>query len=144
MTYASWNFVDEKNPVEILDLVKPEHKIVAIDEGQFFSEAIIFVIEKLLKQGKNVLVAGLELDFKAEPFGSMPEILCLADEVYKQPAVCQYPGCGLPATRIQRMIDGKPSHYTSPLIIIEGTQKNVDYFSHCIKHHEVPGKPGLD
>jgi len=144
LTYADWNFVNEKDPVEILNIVKPEHKVVAIDELQFFSEAIISVIESLLKQGKNVLVAGLDLDFKGEPFGPVPRILCMADIVYKQPAVCEYPGCGMPATRIQRLIDGKPAHYTSPLIIIEGTQKNVEYFSYCLKHHVVPGKPGLD
>ena len=113
---------------------------MSIDEAHFFGKGFIRVLEKLLLDGKNIGIAGFDLDFRGEPFGPMPEILCMANEVYKGSAVCKFPDCGAPATRTQRLIDGKPAHYNSPLVVIEG---EAHYEPRCLIHHEVPGKPKI-
>ena len=78
---------------EILHVVEDSDDIVAIDELQFFDEGIISVIKKLIMQGKKVIGSGLDLDFKGDPFGYMPELLCMADKVDKLCAVCLKCGC---------------------------------------------------
>ncbi len=141
LDYAKWHFVKENQPRQILKIVKPEHRYISIDEAHFFGKGFSQVVEELLLDGKNVGIAGLDLDFKGEPFGMMPEILCMATEVYKGSAVCKYPGCGAPATRTQRLINGQPAHYNSPLVAIEG---EAYYEPRCLQHHEVPGKPKIN
>ncbi len=141
LDYANWEFVDQNNPEGIFDLVQTVHCYISIDEAHFFGDGFTQVIEELLLDGKNVGIAGLDLDFKGEPFGQMPDILCMANEVYKGSAVCKYPGCGAPATRTQRLLNGRPADYDSPLVAIEG---EAYYEPRCLHHHEVPGKPKLD
>ncbi len=127
--------VQGSNPKEILFKLKPDTDVVAIDEGNFFSLELINVVKKLLKEGKNVIVCGLDLDFRGEPFGPMPILLSMADKVVKKYAYCDLPGCGKIANRTQRMVDGKPAHYDSPLIVVGG---NELYEARCLNHHEVP------
>jgi thymidine kinase len=138
LDYAKWVYVEQDKPEKILDIVKPTHSYISIDEAHFFGDGFVRVIEKLLLDGKNIGIAGLDLDFRGEPFGSMPEILCIANDIYKGSAVCKYPGCGAPATRTQRLNNGKPADYNSPLVMIEG---EAFYEPRCLIHHEVPGKP---
>ena len=88
---------------DILNLVKDATRMVAIDEVQFFSSEIIEVVNKLTARGLRVIVAGLDLDYRARPFGSMGELLAMADEVYKIQAICTV--CGAPATRSQRLVN---------------------------------------
>jgi len=125
-----------KHSVQILSLVKPEDEVVAIDELQFFDSNIISVVQKLMNEGKRVIGTGLELDFKAEPFGFMPQLMCLATKVDKLHAVCMKCGCDH-ATRTQRLIDGKPADKSSPLIMIGGDET---YEARCIKCYELPDK----
>ena len=127
-----------KNSAQILSRVKPEDDIVAIDELQFFDEHITKVITKLMNDGKKVIGTGLDLDFKAEPFGHMPELLCLATKVDKLTAVCMKCGCDH-ATRTQRLIDGKPADKSSPLIMIGGDET---YEARCVKCYELPDREG--
>ena len=87
-----------------------------------------------MDEGKKVIGTGLELDFKAEPFGSMPELMCIATQVDKLHAVCMKCGCEN-ATRTQRLIDGKPADKNSPLIMIDGDET---YEARCIKCYELP------
>lgn len=122
-------------PKEILFKLKPNVDVVAIDEGNFFSLELVDVVKKLLKEGKNVIICGLDLDFRGEPFGPMPVLLSMADKVIKKHAYCDLPGCGKIANRTQRIVDGKPVHYNSPLIVVGG---NELYEARCLKHHEVP------
>ena len=122
-----------KHSVQILSMVK-DAQVVAIDELQFFDSNIVSVITQLMKQGKKVIGTGLELDFKAEPFGSMPELMCIATEINKLHAVCMKCGCEY-ATRTQRLIDGKPADKSSPLIMIGGDET---YEARCIKCYELP------
>ena len=125
-----------KHSIQILSLVKPEDEVVAIDELQFFDTNITKVIAKLMEEGKKVIGTGLELDFKAEPFGQMPQLLCLATTVDKLHAVCMKCGCEH-ATRTQRLIDGKPADKSSPLIMIGGDET---YEARCVKCYELPDK----
>ena len=105
--------VKVKHSIQILSVVKDEDEIVAIDELQFFDSNIVKVIAKLMQDGKKVIGTGLDLDFKGDTFGSMPELMCLATTVDKLHAVCMK--CGSDhATRTQRLIDGKPADKNSP------------------------------
>ena len=108
---------------------------VAIDEAQFFDEGLINVIEKLANMGVRVIVAGLDLDFRGEPFGIMPFILARAEYVTKLHAICQV--CGEPATRTQRLIDNKPAFYEDQIILVSAQDKYEARCRHC---HQVPHK----
>ncbi|MCD5407770.1 thymidine kinase [Candidatus Bipolaricaulota bacterium] len=93
--------------------------VLAFDEAHFFGEGFPALCEALVARGKRVIVAGLDLNFRGEPFGPMPELLALADEVTKLQAVCVV--CGGPATRTQRLIDGEPAR-EGPEILIGGLE----------------------
>ncbi len=123
-----------KHSMNILNVVKPDDEVIAIDELQFFDANIVKVITKLMNEGKKIIGTGLELDFKAEPFGSMPELMCIATRVDKLQAVCMKCGCEH-ATRTQRLIDGKPADKNSPLIMIGGDET---YEARCVKCYELP------
>lgn len=87
--------------IEILDLVDDNTRIVGIDEAQFFDESVVEVAQKLAYRGLRVIVAGLDMDFRGQPFGAMPKLLAIAEEVTKLSAVCVV--CGNPASRSQRI-----------------------------------------
>ncbi len=87
---------------QILELLKDSTRVVALDEVQFFDEHIISVVQKLVARGYRVVCAGLDLDYRAVPFGPMPTLLALADEVVKIKAICTV--CGAPASRSQRIV----------------------------------------
>lgn len=123
-----------KHSAQILSVVKNEDEIIAIDELQFFDEHIVKVILKLVETGKKVIGTGLDLDFKSEPFGYMPELLCIASKVDKLTAVCMKCGCDY-ATRTQRLVDGKPVDKNSPLIMIGGDET---YEARCVRCYELP------
>jgi thymidine kinase len=110
--------------------------IVAIEEGQFFDTHLPEVVEELAASGKQVIVTGLDRDFRGVPFGAMPRLLALADQVTKLTAICMV--CGEPATRTQRLIDGEPAPADSPLIVIGGIGDET-YEARCRLHHVVPG-----
>ena len=123
-----------KNSIEIMKFVKPQDEVIAIDELQFFDANIVKVVSTLMAEGKRIIATGLELDFKAEVFGSMPELLCIATKVDKLQAVCMKCGCDN-ATRTQRLINGKPADKSSPLIMIGGDET---YEARCVKCYELP------
>jgi thymidine kinase len=109
--------------------------IVAVEEAQFFDDRLPEVVESLAAQGKQVVLTGLDRDFRGIPFGPMPRLLALADQVTKLTAICVV--CGEPATRTQRLIDGVPASADSPLIVIGGMGDET-YEARCRLHHEVP------
>jgi thymidine kinase len=131
-----------KNALDIVDYIKEDTDMVAIDEIQFFDEKIIDVVQALLEADIRVVFAGLSLDFSGKPFGSMPTLLALADEIDKPTAICteEVDGkkCGANATKTQRIVNGQPANYHDPLVLIGAEQ---DYQARCHKHHQVPGKP---
>lgn len=121
---------------EILDYVKEDTDVVAIDEVQFFDEDVIEVCDILANHGIRVMVAGLDTDFRGEPFGVMPTLITQAEFVTKLTAVCVK--CGSPATRTQRIVDGQPAKYEDPLIVVGAKEQYEARCRHC---HQVVGKP---
>jgi thymidine kinase len=114
--------------------------VVGIDEGQFFDPQIVAVAMRLADDGKRVIVAALDQDFKNEPFGAMPQLLCVAEFVDKLQAICQV--CGGPATRTQRLLDGRPATPDEPVIKVGATES---YEPRCRACHELPlVRPALD
>lgn len=131
-----WKAVSIVKPKDILKNIHKNTDIVIIDEAQFFSQSILNVVQSLLKQRKHVIVAGLDTNFRGEPFGAMPEFLALADgEVVKLKAICAV--CRKwNATRTQRILpSGKPAPYSDKLIKVGATDS---YQARCRAHHEVP------
>jgi thymidine kinase len=121
---------------DILSLVQPDTNVVAIDEAQFFDNDLAHVAGKLADMGKRVICAGLDLDFRGEPFGPMPMLLCIAERVDKLTAICVV--SGEPATRTQRIINGRPASYNDPIILVGATESYEARSRQC---HEVPDKP---
>jgi len=118
------------------EIVADECRVVAIEEAQFFGDELVGVVRGLLQGGHLVYATGLNQDFRGEPFGAMPTLLALADEISLLTAICQK--CHGTATRTQRIIDGKPASWDSPLILVGG----ADYYeARCPACHEVPGRP---
>ncbi|GAB4544715.1 MAG: thymidine kinase [Anaerolineae bacterium] len=111
----------------------PETTVVGIDEAQFFDAGLVALVEQLAAQKIRVIVAGLDLDFRGEPFGVMPELMCRAEEVTKLQAICMV--CGEPASRTQRLVNGEPARYDDPIIMI-GAQES--YEARCRACHTVP------
>lgn len=107
-------------------------QIVAIDEGQFLGPDLVDFAGDLAEAGKRVLIAGLDLDFRGEPFGPMPELLARAEVVEKLTAICR---CGRFATRTQRLIQGQPAHYDDPVILVGASES---YEPRCRECHMVP------
>ena len=118
---------------EIPALIAAETTVVGIDEVQFFDPGIVSVVRSLVADGRRVICAGLDLDFRAEPFGPVPLLLALAERVDKLEAICVV--CGEPATRTQRIVNGVPAFYDEPIIVI-GAQEA--YEARCRGCHEVP------
>lgn len=126
-----------EHPSEIFDHLAEATTVVAIDEAQFFDDTLVGVCRRLAEQrGLRVIAAGLDLDFRAEPFGPLPALIAQAEQVDKLHAICVK--CGDDASRTQRLVDGKPAHYDDPVIKIGATESYEARCRHC---HEVPGAP---
>lgn len=121
---------------DILDYIDNDHEVVAIDEVQFFDKAIVDVCEYLADKGLRVMVAGLDKDFRGEPFGVLPELLTRAEFVTKLTAVCAK--CGAPATRTQRLLNGKPADFDDPIVLVGAIDHYEPRCRHC---HEIENKP---
>lgn len=128
--------INISNPKDILKYIDPIPYAIAIDEVQFLGKEVVEVCEFLANQGIRVILAGLDKDFRGEPFGIMPELLARAEYVTKLQAICQV--CGAPATRTQRIINGKPAKYTDPVVLVGAKEHYEARCRHC---HQVEGKP---
>ena len=104
---------------QISQQVDPMANVIAIDEAQFLDVGIIPLVTSLAGRGRRVIVAGTDTDFRGEPFGSMPQLMAVAEVVDKLHAICVL--CGGPASRNQRLIAGKPAPYDSPTIMVGST-----------------------
>ncbi len=125
-----------KDVAELAKKIRPNTDVVGIDEAQFFDNSIVDVVNGLADEGTRIIVAGLDMDFRGEPFGPMPFLMAIADEVLKLHAICAI--CGDEATRTQRLINGKPASYNDPIVMIGASEK---YEARCRKHHYVSNKP---
>ncbi|HBF77213.1 MAG TPA: thymidine kinase [Clostridiaceae bacterium] len=118
---------------EILKYITDDTDVVAVDEVQFFDDGIVDVLRGIADKNKRVICAGLDMDFRGEPFGPVPKLLAIAEFVDKIQAICMV--CGNPATRTQRLIDGKPAKYSDPVVMVGAKEK---YEARCRKCHIVP------
>ncbi len=133
---SSVNSILASRAKDILDYVDDTVDVVAIDEVQFFDHDIIHVCDILCSQGKRVMVAGLDTDFRAEPFGDMAYLITTAEFVIKLTAVCTK--CGAPATRTQRIVNGKPASYHDPIIMVGASESYEARCRHCFEMLDKP------
>lgn len=130
---AEFDALPVETSQEILEKLADDITVVAIDETQFFDEDIVSVADELAEKGLRVIIAGLDTDFRAEPFGPMPALMAKAEKVRKLRAICVI--CGEEASRTQRLVNGEPANYDDPVVIVGADEL---YEARCRKHHEVP------
>ncbi len=130
---AEFDAIPIEDSRDILKKLGDDITVVAIDEAQFFDEGIVDVACELAEKGLRVIVAGLDTDFRAEPFGPMPALMAKAEKVRKLRAICMV--CAGEASRTQRLVNGKPAKYDDPIVIVGADEL---YEARCRKHHEVP------
>ena len=111
----------------------PLAQVIAVDEVQFLDHGIVAIANSLAARGRRVILAGTDTDFRGEPFGPMPQLMCVAEVVDKLHAICVL--CGGPATRNQRLFNGKPARYDSPQVMVGGAE---NYEARCRTCHAVP------
>ena len=124
-----------QHALEIMERLRPDTEMVAIDEAQFLDAGVVLVANALADRGVRVVIAGTDSDFRGEPFGAMPQLMSAAEIVDKLHAICVV--CGGPATRNQRLVNGQPAAYDSPTIMVGGRESYEARCRHC---HEVPRK----
>jgi thymidine kinase len=134
-SHAGSNFdaVPVNKAGDILAKLDTNTTVVGIDEAQFMDAEIVDVVQALAERGVRVLVAGLDTDFRGEPFGPMPILMSKAERVDKLHAICMV--CGEEASRTQRLVNGKPARYDDPVVIVGASEL---YEARCREHHEVP------
>jgi len=125
--------INISQPKELLEKLDPDTEVIAIDEAQFYSDDIVSICQKLADEGKRIIIAGLDQDFRGEPFGPMPKLLAIAEYITKLQAICMV--CGNPASRTQRIINGKPAKYSDPTILLGAKET---YEARCRRCHVVP------
>ncbi len=120
-----------KSTSDLRQKIDPETEMVLVEEAQFFDNSLADLAMDLADRGVSVVCAGLDQDFRREPFGPMPRLLALADEVIKLRAICMK--CGAPASHTYRMIDGEPVHRDDPIILIGATESYEARCRNCFK-----------
>lgn len=130
---SDFDAIPVEHAVDIYVRLNKATTVVGIDEAQFFEDEIIAVADGLARRGIRVIVAGLDTDFRGEPFGPMPVLMAKAERVDKLQAICMV--CGEPASRTQRLVNGKPARYNDPVVIVGAAEM---YEARCRAHHEVP------
>lgn len=110
----------------------PDVEVIGVDEVQFFGHEVVEFCEAMANEGKRVIVAGLDQDFRGEPFKPMDELLAKAEFVDKFNAICMV--CGSPASKTQRLVNGEPAFHDDPIIMVGASES---YEARCRKHHVV-------
>lgn len=132
-TGSTFDAMPIEKSVDIRTKLEKDVTVVGIDEAQFFDVEVVKVAQELAARGIRVIVAGLDMDFRGEPFGSMPQLMAEAEDVTKLHAICMV--CGGNASRTQRLVNGKPARYDEPIVIVGASEL---YEARCRLHHEVP------
>ena len=130
---STFDAVPVEKAAEIRTKLEKDTTVVGIDEAQFFDAEVVSIARELAEKGVRVLVAGLDTDFRGEPFGFMPALMSEAEDVSKLHAICMV--CGENASRTQRLVNGKPARYDDPVVIVGASEL---YEARCRRHHEVP------
>jgi thymidine kinase len=126
----------EDGLMALMTLGQEDFDVVGIDEIQFFPDQVVGVIAHLIQQGKRVVVSGLDLDFRLEPFGVVPRLMAMADEVVKLRAICMV--CGDEANFTQRLINGQPARYEDPVILVGAEECYEARCRGCYKMNRPP------
>ena len=132
-TGANFDALPIGRAADILIHMDQDTTVIAIDEAQFFDNEIVQITQQLADRGIRVIAAGLDMDFRGEPFGPMPILMSQAEEVSKLHAICII--CGEEASRTQRLVDDHPARYDDPVVIVGASEL---YEARCREHHEVP------
>ncbi|MEJ5309028.1 MAG: thymidine kinase [Anaerolineae bacterium] len=130
------NAIPVNDSAELLAHLDETADVIAIDEVQFFDAAIVDVCNMLANQGKRVICAGLDMDFRGVPFGPIPQLLAIAERVEKLQAICVV--CGAAASRTQRLIAGQPAYIDDPVVLVGASEV---YEARCRAHHQTPQRP---
>ncbi len=130
------NAIPVNDSAELLAHLDAPADVIAIDEVQFFDAGIVDVCNTLADQGKRVICAGLDMDFRGAPFGPIPQLLAIAEHVEKLQAICVV--CGAPASRTQRLIAGQPAYIDDPVVLVGASEV---YEARCRAHHQTPQRP---
>ncbi len=118
-----------KESKDILDYLDSSTFAIAVDEVQFLDKGIIDISQKLALKGIRVILGGLDTDFRGEPFPITASLMTIAEDVLKLTAICVV--CGAPATKTQRIINGKPAHYSDPIIKVGASEAYEPRCRHC-------------
>ena len=130
---ADFDAIPVEKATDIREHVEKDTTVVAIDEAQFFDPEVVEVAQELASRGVRVIVAGLDMDFRGEPFGPIPTFMSKAEKVDKLHAICMT--CGDEASRTQRLVNGEPARYDDPVVIVGASEL---YEARCREHHIVP------
>jgi thymidine kinase len=130
---ANFDAIPVEKAADIRAKLDADTTVVAIDEAQFMDAEVVVIARELADKDIRVLVAGLDQDFRGEPFGPMPALMSHAEHVDKLHAICMV--CGDEASRTQRLVNGKPARYDDPVVIVGASEM---YEARCRRHHEVP------
>jgi len=130
---SDYDAIPVEKAADIREKLETDTTVVGIDEAQFFDPEIVQVAQELANKNIRVIVAGLDMDFRGEPFGPMPVFMSMAEHVDKLHAICMT--CGDEASRTQRLVNGKPARYDDPVVIVGASEL---YEARCRLHHEVP------
>lgn len=130
---ADFDAIPVDQATEVLMKVDADATVVGIDEAQFMDDGLVPVVQQLADRGVRVLVAGLDMDFRGEPFGAIPVLMARAERVDKLHAICMI--CGDEASRTQRLVNGQPARYDEPIVIVGAAEL---YEARCRAHHQVP------
>jgi thymidine kinase len=130
---ANFDAMPVEKAADIRTKLDKDTTVVGIDEAQFMDAEVVEVARELAGRGVRVLIAGLDTDFRGEPFGSMPVLMSEAEKVDKLHAICMV--CGDDASRTQRLVNGKPARYDDPIVIVGASEM---YEARCRLHHEIP------
>lgn len=123
--------VPVKNVADLASKIEKDAQVVCIEEAQFFDQSLVELGVNLADRGVQVICAGLDQDFRRQPFGCMAELLAVADEVIKLRAICM--NCGSPASHTYRSVDGKPARWDDPLILIGSTESYEARCRNCFR-----------
>lgn len=132
-TGSTYDAIPVQKAGEIRSKLEKDTTVVGMDEAQFFDPEVVTVAQELAARGVRVIVAGLDMDFRGEPFGAMPVLMAEAEDVTKLHAICMV--CGGNASRTQRLVNGKPARYDEPIVIVGASEL---YEARCRLHHEIP------
>ena len=130
---STFEAIPVEKAADIRGKLEKDTTVVGIDEAQFFDAEVVEIAKELAERDIRVIVAGLDMDFRGEPFGSMPALMAEAEDVLKLHAICMV--CGNNASRTQRLVNGSPARYDDSVVIVGAAEL---YEARCRKHHEVP------